>query len=61
MDIVSMTRNITKYSVTAYSAEGFADIVNRAYNMAVLGRPGGVVIDFPLDIQQVEMVNFKYQ
>ena len=61
MDIVSMTRNITKYSVTAYSAEGFAEIVNRAYNMAVLGRPGGVVIDFPLDIQQVEMVNFKYQ
>ena len=32
--------------------EGFADIVSRAYNMALLGRKGGVIIDFPLDIQQ---------
>jgi acetolactate synthase-1/2/3 large subunit len=56
MDIVSMTRNITKYSVTANSAEGFAEIVNRAYNMALLGRKGGVVIDFPLDIQQIEVI-----
>lgn len=60
MDIVSMTRNITKYSVTANSGEGFSEIVNRAYNMALLGRKGGVIIDFPLDIQQVEMVVPKY-
>lgn len=52
MDIVSMTRNITKYAVTANSAENFPDIVLRAYNMAVTGRKGGVLIDFPLDIQQ---------
>lgn len=52
MDLVSMTRNITKYSVTANSAEGFPDIVDRAYNIALSGRKGGVVIDFPLDIQQ---------
>lgn len=57
MDIVSMTRIITKYSVTANSGEGFAEIVSRAYNMALLGRRGGVVIDFPLNIQQVEMVS----
>ena len=56
MDIVSMTRNITKYSVTANSAEGFADIVTRAYNMALLGRKGGVLIDFPLDIQQADII-----
>ena len=49
MDIVSMTRNITKYSVTANSTEGFPDITSRAYNMAMLGRKGGVIIDFPLD------------
>jgi acetolactate synthase-1/2/3 large subunit len=60
MDIVSMTRNITKYSVTANSGEGFADIVDRAYNMAILGRKGGVLIDFPLDIQQVELINSTY-
>ena len=50
--LLMKTRNITKYSVTANSSEGFADIVSRAYNMALLGRKGGVIIDFPLDIQQ---------
>ncbi|HBR31093.1 MAG TPA: thiamine pyrophosphate-binding protein [Clostridiales bacterium] len=57
MDIVSMTRNITKYSVTANSSEGFPDIVNRAYNMALLGRKGGVIIDFPLNIQQTDIIS----
>lgn len=55
MDIVSMTRNITKYSVTANSTEGFAEIVNRAFIIAQLGRKGGVLIDFPLDIQQANI------
>ena len=57
MDIVSMTRNITKYSVTANTSTGFADIISRAYNMALLGRKGGVIIDFPLDIQQANIVS----
>ena len=56
MDIVSMARNITKYSVTANSAEGFPDIVGRAYNMALLGRKGGVLIDFPLNIPQADLI-----
>ena len=55
MDIISMTRNTTKYSVTANSAEGFPDVVERAYNMALLGRRKGVCIDFPLDIQQADI------
>lgn len=57
MDIVSMTRNITKYSVTANSEDGFIDIINRAYNMSLLGRKGGVLIDFPLNIQQANIVS----
>ncbi len=57
MDIVSMTRNITKYSVTANSSLGFPEIVSRAYNMALLGRKGGVLIDFPLDIQQADIIS----
>ena len=51
-----MTRNITKYSVTANTGKGFPDIVSRAYNMALLGRKGGVIIDFPLDIQQADII-----
>ena len=57
MDLVSITRNITKYSVTANSSAGFVDIVNRAYNMALLGRKGGVIIDFPLDVQQASIAS----
>ena len=55
MDLVSMTRNITKYSVTANSSAGFADIVSRAHNIALLGRKGGVIIDFPFDIQKADI------
>lgn len=55
MDIVSITRHITKLSVTPMSAVGFPDIVTRAYNMAMLGRKGGVIIDFPYNIQKTEV------
>lgn len=57
MDLISMTRNITKYSVTPNSAEGFQEVISRAYNMALLGRKGGVVIDFPLNIQQASIIS----
>lgn len=57
MDLISMTRNITKYSVTANTTRGFVDIISRAYNMATIGRKGGVIIDFPLDIQQADIAS----
>ncbi len=57
MEIVSITRNITKYSVTANSSRDFPDVISRAYNMAMLGRKGGVIIDFPLDIQQTDIAS----
>ena len=52
MDIVSMTRHITKYSVTPNSAEEFPEVVSLAYKMATIGRKGGVLIDFPYNIQK---------
>ena len=55
MDIVSMTRSITKYSVTPNNSEKFPEIISRAYNMAVLGHKGGVLIDFPFDIQKADI------
>ncbi len=54
MDIVSITRNITKYSVTPTDPEKFSEIVSRAYNIATMGRKGGVIIDFPFDIQKAD-------
>ena len=57
MDIVSMTRYITKYSVTINNSENFDEIINRAFNIAQQGRKGGVIIDFPLNIQQASIAN----
>lgn len=52
MDIVSMAKHITKYSVTPNDADSFPEIVTRAYDLATLGRQGGVIIDFPYNIQK---------
>ena len=55
MDIVSLTRSITKYSVTPSNPEKFPEIVSTAYNIAMLGRKGGVIIDFPFNIQKADI------
>lgn len=55
MDIVSVTRSITKYSVTPNDAEKFPEIISRAYNIATIGRKGGVIIDFPFNIQKADI------
>ena len=55
MDIISITRSITKYSVAPTDATKFPEIVSRAYNIATLGRKGGVIIDFPFNIQKTDI------
>lgn len=55
MEIVSMTKHISKYSVSPNNAEAFPDIVSRAYNLATTGRKGGVVIDLPFDIEKASV------
>lgn len=54
-DVVSMAGCITKYAVTPMGAEGFPRIVSTAYSTALMGRRGGVLIDFPLDVQQASV------
>lgn len=54
MDIVSLTKRITKYSVTPSDAAKFPEIADTAYNMAMIGRKGGVIIDFPANIQKAD-------
>ena len=55
MEIVSLTKHITKYSVSPSKAEAFPEIVSRAYKLATTGRKGGVLIDFPFDIQKTSI------
>lgn len=54
-DVVAIADCITKYAVTPMGSDGFPRIVSTAYNTALTGRRGGVLIDFPLDVQQASI------
>lgn len=51
IDIVSMVKVITKYSVTIKDKNSALDEIDRAIDMALKGRKGPVLIDLPVDIQ----------
>lgn len=51
VDIVGMTRGITKYSVTVRDRKELGKIIKMAFHIACTGRPGPVLIDLPKDIQ----------
>ena len=50
VDIVGITRNITKYSVTVRNREDLGQIIKDAFYIARTGRPGPVLIDLPKDV-----------
>ena len=54
--IVDMVRPITKYAVTVRSGKELRQQLAKAYAIATSGRMGPVVVDVPMDIQQVEIV-----
>ena len=51
VDIVGMTRSVTKYGVTVSNREDLGKIIKMAFHIARTGRPGPVLIDLPKDIQ----------
>ncbi len=51
VDIVGMTRSITKYSVTVHNRQELGKIIKMAFEIARTGKPGPVLIDIPKDIQ----------
>ncbi|MDR3372548.1 MAG: thiamine pyrophosphate-binding protein [Ancalomicrobiaceae bacterium] len=53
--IVEIARPITKYAVMVKSAEELAIELRRAYEIALSGRMGPVLVDVPMDVQQAEM------
>ena len=59
VDIVSMIKKITKYSVTVKKPENIKIIMEKAFYYARSGRPGPVWIDIPLDIQGAPINNPK--
>lgn len=51
VDIVGMTRSITKYGVTVRSRADLGKIIKMAFQIAGSGKPGPVLVDIPKDIQ----------
>ena len=51
VDIVGMSRGITKYGVTVRRREDLGRIIKMAFYIASTGKPGPVLIDIPKDIQ----------
>ena len=59
VDIVGITRSITKYGVTVYNREDLGRIVKEAFYIARTGRPGPVLVDLPKDVM-AELGNPDY-
>ena len=51
VDIVGMTRSITKYGITVRDREDLGKIIKMGFQIADTGKPGPVLIDIPKDIQ----------
>lgn len=51
VDIVGMTRSITKYGVTVRRREDLGRLIKMAFQIASSGKPGPVLVDIPKDIQ----------
>lgn len=54
-DIVSMTQHITKKSYRITEAEQIEPVLKEAYQLAISGRPGPVLIDIPMNLQRAEI------
>jgi len=55
VDIVSIVQSVTKYAVTILEPASIRHEMEKALYLAMLGRPGPVWIDIPLDVQAVQI------
>lgn len=58
IDITGITLPITKHNYFVDKVEDLADVIREAYQLAISGRPGPVLVDIPKDVQQATC-NFK--
>lgn len=59
VDIVGITRSITKYGITVRKREDLGRIIKEAFYIARTGRPGPVLVDLPKDVMG-ELGNPEY-
>ncbi|MFH0974539.1 MAG: biosynthetic-type acetolactate synthase large subunit [Spirochaetota bacterium] len=58
VDTCGITRSITKHNYLVKSAEELVEILPQAFDLAISGRPGPVLIDIPKDVQ-LEKIEFE--
>ncbi len=54
-DIVSMVKDVTKYAVYVEDAEKIGYYLEKAYQIAMEGRKGPVLLDIPMNIQRTDI------
>jgi acetolactate synthase I/II/III large subunit len=54
-DIVTMAQPITKAAWQVQTAEELPELLERAFDLALAGRPGPVLLDVPMDIQNTKL------
>lgn len=54
VDVTGITRSISKHNYLVKDVKDLARIIREAFHIASTGRPGPVVIDIPVDVQQAE-------
>ena len=59
-DITGAVESFVKYSYLVKDPNEIPRIVKEAFYIANSGRPGPVLIDFPMDIQKTEIKKFEY-
>ena len=59
-DITGACEPFTKHSYLVKRAEDLPRVFKEAFHIASTGRPGPVLIDVPVDVQQAEIAEFHY-
>lgn len=59
MDVVSVVKPITKYAVQLECADDIMSVLPQAFETALNGRPGPVLIDIPMNLQKEELADFN--
>ncbi len=59
VDIIGITRPITKHNFLIKDVRDIARIVREAFHIATTGKPGPVLIDFPVDVSRA-VTNFVW-
>jgi acetolactate synthase-1/2/3 large subunit len=54
-DIVSMAKPITKAAWTVQTVEELPGLLRKAFDLAMEGRPGPVLLDIPMDVQRLDL------